>query len=122
MIICNDCGLHRFNDNTACPHCIALPCRNSGRTQRMGIALLMGFTAIGCGDKDNDSGLDTGESVVQSEPGSEPPYGVPELDADGDGFYADQDDCDDSDPDINPDAEEIPGDGIDSNCNGEDDT
>ena len=76
----------------------------------------MGFTTVGCGDKGEDSGLDTGESIVESEPGSEPPYGVPELDADGDGFYADIDDCDDSNPNINPDAEEIPGDGIDSNA------
>ena len=59
---------------------------------------------------------------TESEQTSEPPYGVPNLDEDGDGFFADIDDCDDSDPNIHPEAEEIPNDGIDSNCNEDDNT
>lgn len=48
-------------------------------------------------------------------------YGVPPMeDADGDG-YEDGLDCDDNDPDVHPDAVETPGDGVDSNCDGEDD-
>lgn len=42
------------------------------------------------------------------------------ADADGDGFTTEEGDCDDNDGDINPDAEEIPYDGIDQDCNGED--
>jgi len=52
-------------------------------------------------------------------------YGVPETDADLDG-YNDQnfggDDCDDTNANIHPGAAETPGDGVDSNCDGQDDT
>ncbi len=43
----------------------------------------------------------------------------PPEDFDGDGFYSDVD-CNDRNPFINPDAEEIPDDGIDQDCDGED--
>lgn len=39
------------------------------------------------------------------------------LDADGDGWSAPED-CDDTDPRVNPDAKEIPNDGKDNDCNG----
>ncbi len=48
-------------------------------------------------------------------------YAVCEYaDNDQDGFTVEDGDCDDNDGDINPDAEEIPYDGIDQDCNGED--
>jgi hypothetical protein len=46
-------------------------------------------------------------------------------DADEDGYVSEDqggDDCDDDDPSVHPDADEVPGDGLDSNCDGEDDT
>lgn len=41
-------------------------------------------------------------------------------DADQDGWTVGEGDCDDADPDVNPGAEEVAGDGVDSDCDGED--
>ncbi len=44
------------------------------------------------------------------------------ADNDGDGFSPADGDCDDVDDSRSPDAAEATGDGVDSNCDGEDDT
>lgn len=75
--------------------------------------LLLGL--VGCGDKTMDSGATP-----------QPAYGVAVetgfIDDDDDGFSEMDGDCDDSDPTVHPEAKETPGDGVDSNCDGEDDT
>lgn len=57
-------------------------------------------------------------SEPSSEPGSEPST-EPLEDNDGDGFTEDVD-CDDTDPSVNPNAQEILDDGIDQDCSGAD--
>lgn len=57
--------------------------------------------------------------------GSAAAYGVPATDADQDGYFDQNfggDDCDDTNAQIHPGAVETAGDGVDSNCDGQDDT
>ena len=42
-------------------------------------------------------------------------HGVPFTDNDNDGWAQEDGDCDDDNADVNPEAEETPGDGVDSN-------
>jgi hypothetical protein len=50
------------------------------------------------------------------EPSEEPSADPNDEDNDEDGFSTNDGDCDDDDDTVNPDAEEIPGDGIDNDC------
>ena len=110
MMICNHCGEVHYKGEKICPHC------NSSVIQRRSptstIAILLGLGLVGC---DN----------IKSDP--QPLYGVALdssdifIDEDGDGYMQDED-CDDQDANIHPEADETPEDGIDSNCNNEDDT
>ena len=63
-------------------------------------------TADSAADTGSDSGTDTADSAA--------------VDADGDGFPADED-CDDADPNTNPDGTEVCG-GGDEDCDGADST
>lgn len=101
MLTCTHCGTLALL-NARCPSCGA-PSGRKGAT--VAAAVLLGL-GVGC-----NGGMDTAVAL----------YGVPAVDADNDGFFEGED-CDDGDPDINPDAPETAGDGIDSNCNDDDDT
>ncbi len=97
-MICSNCdsvlvGAH-------CPHCLAPasgPSRG-GRLAALGLALALGPACV------------TSQAL----------YGVELTDDDQDGFFADLDDCDDTDASIHPDADDELGDGIDQNCDGVD--
>ncbi len=116
LIICSDCGQHVFRAAVCCPHCDAELNRDVSSTRMLGAAALLGLAIAGCsGDGDGDSAI-----------GVEAMYGVVDtgmyVDDDGDGVTEMDGDCNDSDASIHPGAEETPGDGVDSNCDGADNT
>jgi hypothetical protein len=48
----------------------------------------------------------------------DPASGAPDLDEDGDGFTRAAGDCNDCQPEVNPGALDVPGDGVDQDCSG----
>ena len=119
LVSCAKCNQHHLLSDKTCPHCnTVLPTVRSSS-----IALLLGLTLGACGGVDKDTAGDTaGDTAVVVEPDMATLYGVEEsIDEDGDGFF-DYEDCNDQDSNVYPGAPETAGDGVDSNCNGEDDT
>jgi hypothetical protein len=98
LTTCSSC--HAPVDAAACrcPACDA-QLRVCGTRRPMAVALL-GLTLGGC-------------FVVP-----QPKYGVALTDDDGDGFFAEETDCDDEDADVNPGAPELPDNGVDDDCDG----
>ena len=139
LITCQGCGLHHYQSDSNCPHCNLN--RRAHKRAPTAMALLLGIGLTACGDKDTGSEPSSEPTAEPSgepeygvaepaaepeygvaEPGAEMDYGVPMTDNDGDGYFAEEDDCNDDDATINPGATETPDDGIDSNCNGDDNT
>ena len=102
---CAGCGALRRPG--PCPHCGV---EHSLRRAATTAAVVLGLMVAGCDDVGGDK--DTSVQAL---------YGVTVTDTDGDG-YVSPDDCDEGDDTVHPGAEETAGDGIDSNCDGEDDT
>ena len=160
LTICTNCGEHHYDVEKICPHCNHIYKSDvNTRGHRSSMAILLGLTLIGCGDKEDDTspGLDTstqplyGVAMIDNDlddwlefdgdcddndPNAYPGAAENEStdacmkDSDGDGYgdsaptNANVDvgtDCDDTDGSRHPNATETAGDGIDSNCNGNDD-
>jgi len=107
LISCMHCGQPTDVRACSCPHCDAQLKRCGLGLHRAAGAALLGLVVAGCDGAPIDN--------------PEPAYGIAFIDDDGDGFEQGED-CDDSDPEVYPGADETPGDGVDSNCDGEDDT
>ena len=106
LLLCPDCSTPRVTDGGACPSCGATRLSASSLPSVLGV-LGLSFVSGGCFESNSKYGMpDTG--------GYE--------DADGDGWSVEDGDCDDTDDTVHPDATETPGDGVDSNCDGSDDT
>jgi hypothetical protein len=101
MIRCPHCGRHHLAEETSCPFCHrggAL-----GRAARRAVAVASTMVLMACygpgtyiPDSDNDTGV---------------------ADEDGDGYTVIED-CDDTDPAINPGVTEVCTDGVDNDCDG----
>jgi hypothetical protein len=66
------------------------------------------------------SSSDGGQGIAMNTPAYFAVDSVNDFDDDGDGYSEVEGDCDDINPDINPDAVDICGDGIDQDCSGND--
>lgn len=130
LFLCNVCGEHHTTTNS----CHRL--RTKPTVAGIALTALLGLTA--CGDTEDKDTANTGDTSVEDTDTSDTVdtavdtavavmYGVPEdtgmwVDNDEDGYTPSDGDCDDNNPEVHPDAPERPGDGVDSNCNGDDDT
>lgn len=101
MVSCVACG-ELTRNGCSCDHC-GTTLKTCGTAQSALLAVL-GLVLTGCPP-----------APVQAD------YGVALTDADNDGYYSEEDDCDDGDASIHPGATETAGDGVDSDCDGEDD-
>ena len=121
LLPCSVCAELVLEGSCSCPHCGEKhPC-HARQLSRAAALLGLGLALSACETKDGDSAGDSPTYTTYT--GTEADYSAVEThpDDDGDGYEADID-CDDSDPNIHPEAVETPGDGVDSNCNEDDDT
>ncbi len=117
--VCSSCGQYVRSADVSCPFCDArlahaapgmrLPSASSVALGLSLVALNACFVGVAkYGVAPMDDTVDMGGG-----------------DADEDGYVSEDqggDDCNDDDPAVHPDADETPGDAVDSNCDGEDDT
>ena len=125
LVVCPKCQRHTLVSAQECSHCGSVVAGSGGQLLKTAGAALLGLSMTAC----NGGGDDTGDPQPEygvPDTGNQAEYGVPDTgmyeDNDGDGYSEADGDCDDTNADIYPGAPETPGDGVDSNCDGNDDT
>lgn len=130
-----DAGVPPADSTTSCrlpsdcprgSNCVAGACEFECREDRDCVALGRGRTCdttLGLCANGLDASTRDSESDGSSADAAEfvPPTHAAGEDHDGDGWSPGYGDCDDSEPQVNPGVAEVPGNGIDDNCNGETD-
>lgn len=118
--VCTGCGQYVRVADVACPFCgVQLRRAEPGSRLPTPASMALGLSLVAL------NACFVGVAKYGVAPMDDTVSHTGDTDADGDGFVdenAGGNDCDDGDAAIHPDADEIPGDGVDSNCDGDDDT
>jgi hypothetical protein len=85
LILCNQCTQHHYSHEKECPHCRAPRfSRLKSGSKRAGIAMLLGFSLVACGEESKDSAAEPSDEPAAepatepaTEPANEADYGVP---------------------------------------------
>ncbi|MDP2309634.1 MAG: putative metal-binding motif-containing protein [Pseudomonadota bacterium] len=115
---CPACGCYVRVTAESCPHCSAP--FSPAAARRAATVVLMGLALVGPGCVGQQALYGVPDTSAQAE------YGVADtgrfVDDDEDGWTEVDGDCNDADATIHPEATEVAGDGVDSDCDGADDT
>ena len=82
--------------------------------------LALALVLVGCPPGSDDDMADDDDLADDDSTAADDDDSAHETDDDGDGWSVEAGDCDDGDPEIHPDAQDIPFDGIDQDCDGSD--